>query len=88
MSVVLYVELGRFSCMMCCVVVVSVSRMRMVRGGLMVAGFVVPGCFAMVLRGVIVMLRGLLMMFGSLLRHNFLLLPFRPSYTCGREASW
>jgi hypothetical protein len=66
MPVVFYVQLCRLGRVVCGVVVVSLSRMRVVRGGLVVAGLVVPGSFAMVLGGVLVMLRSLVMMFCSL----------------------
>jgi hypothetical protein len=57
------------------VVVMILSRVRVMRSGLVITGFVEPCCFAMVLGGVLVMLRGLVVVLCGLLRHACLLLP-------------
>ncbi len=56
MPVLFDVNLGRLSGVVRCVMVVSLSRVRVVRGGLMVACFVVLCSFAMVPGSVFVML--------------------------------
>ena len=67
MSVVFDVELGRFGCVMSGVVGVSVGRVGMVSGCLMVARFVMPGGFTMVGRRALVVLGGFEVMLCCLL---------------------
>jgi hypothetical protein len=64
---VLDVELGRFGCVMGGVVRVSVGRVRMVSGCLMVARFIMPGGFPMVGRRVVVVFGGFEVMLCCLL---------------------
>jgi hypothetical protein len=63
-------ELGCLGCMVRCVVLVSLSGMRVVRCGLVVSGFMLLRCFAMMLGGVLVMLCGFVMVLCGLLGHK------------------
>ncbi len=69
MPVVLYVKLCRFGCMMIGVLGVAMSCVCVMSGGFVIAGFVVSGCVAMMLRRVGVMFGCFMMMFCRLFRH-------------------
>jgi hypothetical protein len=68
-TVVLGVGLGGFDAVMRGVMVVGMGRVRVVRGGFMVTGFVMASRFAVMPRGVLVVFRCFVMMFGCLLGH-------------------
>jgi hypothetical protein len=89
-SVMLGVNLGRFVCMVCGVMVVPLSCVRVVCSGLVIASFVVPGCLTMVAGSVLVMLSSLVVMLCSLFRHISPLpsgCPFeRAEPACGKVA--
>jgi hypothetical protein len=57
------VFLGRFRCEMQSVQMMPMREMRMMRGAFMIACLVVLRCFLVMTGGVLVVLRGLLMMF-------------------------
>jgi hypothetical protein len=67
--VMFHVQFGRFCCVVSCVVRMAMGRVRMMRGGLMVAVFVVLGGFAMVPGCVFMMFRCLVMMLRCLSGH-------------------
>lgn len=69
MPVVLYVKFCGFGCMMNGVLGVAMSCMCVMSGGFVIAGFVVSGCVAVMLRRVGVMFRCFMMMFCGLFRH-------------------
>jgi hypothetical protein len=50
----------------------AMRHMRMMPGFLMIASFVVLGCRAMVLSGLLMMLGGFLVMIRSVFRHEYL----------------
>jgi hypothetical protein len=70
MAVVLRVRLGRFGCVMRCVLQMPVCRVRMVRRRQMIIGLVMFGGFAMVPSRVLVVLRCLVVMFSCLFGHR------------------
>jgi hypothetical protein len=61
--VMICVNLRSFGCVMRGLFQMSVSRMRVMRGRFVVIFFVVSGCFAMMLRRTVVVVRSLVMMF-------------------------
>jgi pilus assembly protein TadC len=62
-----HMQLGGLSGMVSRVVRMSRRRVRVMRGGFVIAGFVVPGSFAVMPCGVFVMIRGLVMVLCGLL---------------------
>jgi hypothetical protein len=66
----LYVELGRLGCVMRRVVQMSLRRVSMVRGGFVIARFVVLRGLAMVMGRVFVVLSRFLMMLRCLFGHE------------------
>jgi hypothetical protein len=71
-SMVLDVQFRRLFGVMKCVMGVSLRRVGVVRGGLVVASLVMPGGFAMVLRRLVVVVRCVLVVFRCLLGHALL----------------
>jgi hypothetical protein len=69
---VLDVQFRRLFGVMNCVMGVSLRRVSVVRGGLVIASLVMPGGFAMVFRRVVVVVRCVLVVLRCLLRHRFL----------------
>jgi hypothetical protein len=69
----LYVKLCSFGRMVICVLRMSVSRVRVVSRGFVIARLVVLRSVAMMFRCARVMLRCLMMVLGCLFRHLFLL---------------
>jgi len=68
-AVVLDVRLRRFRGVMRGVMKMSLSRMRVMRRGFVIAFFVVPGSLAMMMGRMLVMFGSFEMMLGSLLGH-------------------
>jgi hypothetical protein len=69
LAVMLGVSTARLGMVLFGVAGMAVGAMSMVRGLLVVAGFVVLGGFAVMLGGVLMMFGGLLVMFGCVFAH-------------------
>jgi hypothetical protein len=69
-TVLLGVRLGCFGCMMRCMKMMSLRRVRVMRCGLVLVRVVVLGCLAMMARGVIVVLGRRVVMLRRLFRHG------------------
>lgn len=68
--VMLGVKFGCFAGVMHRVLMMAIRGVGVMRGEMMVAGFVMARCFAMMPRGVLVMFRCFVVMLGCLLRHG------------------
>jgi len=69
-SVMFYVEFGCLAGVVSCVLMMSMRRVCVMGGGLVVARVMVLGRFAVMSRRVLVMLCCFLMVLGGLLRHG------------------
>ena len=72
-SVVFDVGLGSFGRVMHCVMVMTACKVRVMRGEMMFAGFVVARGFAMMVGGVVMMFGGFVVVLNGVFGHKVLL---------------